>query len=85
MSKQGIIREGIEKLLHQAMYASAKVGAEKYTDIDASHDVKRILQYLHSQGVAIVVEGELPECEAMELWGCPAIKAGYKLTIPLVG
>ena len=91
MSKQDIIREGIKSCV-------SAVRNDRGPQIECLFEaaVKNIISYLHSQGVAIVVEGELPEIgwlggeevtneEKAERVIGDMLKAGYKLTIPLVG
>jgi len=74
------IREGIEKLVHQAMYATAKVGASRYSDVDASHDVKRIIEYLYSKGCVLKVEDTVPH----DTTHCRMLALGYHKTEPLI-
>ena len=62
MNKQEEIRSGVEKIIHQAMYASARIGAESYTDLIADKDVEELINYLHSQGVVLLYEGSGTGC-----------------------
>lgn len=91
-TKQEEIREGVGGKLEEGFYLCPRAFKQQ-TDI--------VLRYLHSQGVVIAVEGELPNKSDARLYGgnnlnyeagysdgfnrCRReVKAGYKLTIPLI-
>jgi len=83
LDKREEIREGIIKKL-------SRVPGFSYSP-DVITD--EILQYLHSQGVVMKVDGDLPEniegCDWINqefiVDNCPLLRAGYCKTEPLIG
>ncbi len=95
MNKQEEIREGIKAILASdlSVHIQAKGLSLDQSDFTSALDnaweerVNEILSYLHSQGVVIKVDGELPELLISDE-GVYAVKhdskAGYTKTEPLV-
>ena len=60
MTKQEEIREGLDKIIYQNVYAAcAEFGGE--ADAETKEEVNEILNYLHSQGVVIKSDKPLPK------------------------
>lgn len=74
MTKQEKIREGVLNIVAEPV------------DITLGQMTDEILSYLHSQGVVLKVERELPNwfCIALHPDGCPILKAGCCAVEPLI-
>ncbi len=93
------IREGIAKILSEDLVITIGESVDEGEYVSALQmarlkEADVVLAYLHSQGVVIKVERELPERTWYNDWGGESGKAGYKLcqddmagyeaTIPLI-
>lgn len=89
MTKQQEIREGIARAIGGIIFDTGRV--MDYCDCHLYADM--LLSYLHSQGVVLKVERELPVMPTLPTFGdhlirrtqLDMLKAGYVAVEPLVG
>jgi len=87
MTKQEQIREGIENILIKYKKSLHKEGLiwKSKANVDfRKFAAEDIMQYLHSQGVVIKVEGELPDSKDFHWyndWGGQCGRSGFELAL----
>jgi len=92
MTKQEEIREGIRRLI-DGCYNARNPDYPKLIAFQPMKFLNEIMPYLHSQGVVIKVDGELPSSPFIEESGDNngfivgrdfMLRAGYTAVIPLI-
>jgi hypothetical protein len=95
MSKQDEIKKKVREIVKG--YPDCHFNKDKCNQFEVCDEciTEDLFQYLHSQGVVIKVEGELPELSKLGSWSwrweggydmaqVDMTKAGYTKTIPLI-